>query len=343
MANSFLKDKKQVLVVHTAVWLVFFIICLLQIYSGNGDIALRLVVILGINFIVFYVNYLFLVPHFLLKKKTFAYLLLAAVLIALPVFVQFYNPPGPPPPAPPEGFPMNRGPRIPFHFFIPFIVNLAFVVVGTSIKMYSEWNQNEIKKKEIENQKSKTELHFLKNQLSPHFLFNSLNSIYSLCVKKSSDAPEAVITLSELMRYMLYQTNTDVVPLKDELEYIQNFLKLQRIRIANNENVTLNIKGPVTDQKIRPLLLISFIENAFKYGTDFRGNTEVKIAILVEPKRLRFSCVNLIGREKAGSENAGIGLANTKERLNLLYPDRHLLEISEEENRFVVNLVLELS
>lgn len=306
-------------------------------YSDNGNIPTHFILLLGSNILIFYINYLYLVPQILLKKKTITYLLLVAVFVFIPTLLRFD------PPLPPPGFPESfNGTRPPGRSIIPFIMGLSFIVVGTSIRIYMEWNRNEIEKKEKENQKSKTELHFLKHQLSPHFLFNSLNSIYSLSSKKSPDTPEAIITLSELMRYMLYQTDTELVPLNDELEYIQNYLKLQRLRIANNENVTINIHGSIINQKITPLLLISFIENAFKYGTDFKGNTEVKIRIIVQPDKLEFTCENLIGQRKESSENSGIGLVNTRERLKLLYPKRHFLKVEEEENRFVVYLTLDL-
>ncbi|WP_159023401.1 sensor histidine kinase [Formosa sp. L2A11] len=230
-----------------------------------------------------------------------------------------------------------------FRFGLPILFNLILVVIGTAIKMYSEWDKNIQLQKEIESQKSSAELHFLKNQLSPHFLFNSLNSIYSLTSKKSNDAPEAVITLSELMRYMLYQADNDFVKLSDELDYIQNYLKLQRLRIARNQDVTLNIRGSILQQKIRPLLLISFIENAFKYGTDFKGNTFVCIEINVNGNNLDFKSINLIGNRKQDPENSGIGLQNTKERLQLLYPNQHKLEIKEVSNQFIVHLDLNLT
>jgi two-component system, LytTR family, sensor kinase len=142
---------------------------------------------------------------------------------------------------------------------------------------------------------------------------------------------------------MLYETNNEFVSLKSELNYIQNYLKLQRIRIANNENVTLNIHGQILNQKICPLLLISFIENAFKYGTDFKGNTEVKIEININENELQFICINLIGNRKTDKDSSGIGLQNTKERLELLYPEKHMLLIDERNNRFTVNLTLKLS
>ena len=305
---------------------------------------------MAVNMLLFYMNYLFFVPTYLLKKQTnnYIYCVLASLLIPI-VIISVYPDNGPPQflkdkLSIPENFTMSRPPIFSvFRYIFPLLTALSFIVIGTAIKMYEEWNQNERKKKEIETYKTRSELNFLKNQLSPHFLFNSLNSIYALTTKKSDDAPEAVITLSELMRYMLYQTDNDFVSLKDELDYIQNYLKLQRLRIANNENITLNIHGNVTNQKIRPLLLISFIENAFKYGTDFKGNTEVRITINVNHNYLEFKCVNVIGHRKKDVNNSGIGLQNTTDRIALLYKHKHNLEVNEVDNKFVVYLKLKLN
>jgi len=296
-----------------------------------------------VNIILFYLNYLVLVPKLLLQKKTGLYVFCAFVFIVFFTYLfreidtkidkSFIF--------------LEHGPR-PRHFYIGMksimvaVNSFLILAMGTVIRMYSEWSSNEISKKQIEAQKSTSELHFLKNQISPHFLFNSLNSIYSLTKKKSNGAPEAVITLSELLRYMLYQTNQDFVLLSNELDYIQNYLKLQRIRIANNEHVTINVHGGITNQKIRPLLLISFIENAFKYGTDFKGTTKIKIEIYVKDDELQFTCVNLIGSRKNDKNSSGIGLQNTRDRLKLLYPNNHWLSIKEVDNEFVVELTLKL-
>tara|TARA_Y100000815_G_scaffold123176_1_gene111197 strand:+ start:1208 stop:2233 length:1026 start_codon:yes stop_codon:yes gene_type:complete len=340
--------RKQVLI-HLSIWLGFLCLFIFQIYWNLELFPFHFMLLMGVNMLLFYMNYLFFVPTYLLTKQTKKYIIAVAISLVLPVLIIAFWPQNMPPEVRErmaEARFENR-PRPPFfdifRFVFPLITAMSFIVIGTAIKMYEEWNQNERKKKEIETYKTRSELNFLKNQLSPHFLFNSLNSIYALTTKKSDDAPEAVITLSELMRYMLYQTDNDFVSLKDELEYIQNYLKLQRLRIANNENITLNIHGNVTNQKIRPLLLISFIENAFKYGTDFKGNTEVRITININHNYLEFKCVNVIGTRKKDVNNSGIGLQNTTDRIALLYRDKHTLEVQEVDNKFVVYLKLKLN
>ena len=318
-----------------------------MIFLENGKIPSRFLIIAGVSISVFYVNYSLLVPFLLLKKRTFFYILGVLVLVCFPLILIHVFPY--PQPADIEGFEkvesfakkINSLGR--FKYVFPVMFNTVFLVVGTTVRVYEQLLRNDRKKQLIESEKTSTELQFLKNQINPHFLFNSLNSIYSLTIQKSNDAPEAVITLSELMRYMLYQTNDEYVLLKSEIDFIQNYMKLQRLRIVNNEHININVHGIVSNQKIRPLLLISFIENAFKYGTDFKGNTEISIKIYVKEDEIQFTCVNLIGSRDKDSENSGIGLRNTKERLLLLYPEKHWLTVKEEDNKFIIDLTLKLS
>jgi len=332
-------NKKQVLI-HFLIWLAIFILISTQFYSDNRRITQSFFIRVGIDLMLFYINYILLVPFLLLKKKNILYFFSILILLVIVYYLNtFFEPPFN---FKPEGIRFkerigNRGLRS-----MPVVFASIFLIVSAAIKMYEEWNKNDRNKKEIKAQKNLSELEALKNQINPHFLFNSLNSIYSLTVKKSNDAPEAVITLSELMRYMLYQTNDDFVLLKQELEYLKNYMKLQRLRIANNENVKINIRGTILSQKIRPLFFISFVENAFKYGTDYHGNTEVKIEISVKDNELLFKCINLIGRNNKKEDSSGIGLQNTKERLQLLYPEKHWLIIKEEDNKYIVDLKLKL-
>ena len=151
---------------------------------------------------------------------------------------------------------------------------------------------------------------------------------------KSNDAPDAVISLSELMRYMLYETKEDLVPLSKEIDYIKNYVELQLFRLSDPENVKLQVKGDYSDKKIPPLLLIPFVENAFKYGTDFKGKTEVSIKMEVLGNSLFFEANNKI--------NSGIGLENIKTRLALLFPDTHVLNINKTRENFLVQLELNL-
>ncbi len=328
-----IKNKKQFLI-HLFVWTILYAVILFFVYSEGKEITLKICFRIGFAAVVFYTNYSLLVPNLLLKKKKIPYLLsiialliTAYLIISNVLYFQLYR----------NQFLIDK--RL-SKFIIIIFFNAIIVIIGTIIRLYEQWIINDRIKTEIEAQKNKTELKALKNQLNPHFLFNSLNSIYSLSVKKSNEAPDAVIMLSELMRYMLYKANDNQVLLKDELQYIDNYIKLQHIRIAKNKNVKMNIRGFISTQKISPLLFISYIENAFKYGTDFNGNTEIEIDISVNGDELEFKAINIIGSRAKDKENSGIGMKNTKNRLELLYPNKHWLTIIEKGNKFIVDLKL---
>ncbi|GAA4112580.1 hypothetical protein GCM10022393_11100 [Aquimarina addita] len=219
----------------------------------------------------------------------------------------------------------------------------AFFLLGGIFCLIFDFYKRDKISSETEVQRTETELQFLKAQLNPHFLFNSLNSVYSLVRTKSDDAAEAVLTLSELMRYMLYEANQKMVPLLKEIDYIKNYVSLQRLRLSNSEDVTLSIKGEYEHKSMYPLLLISFIENAFKYGTDYKGVTDIQIKIKVEGDILMFTVSNIIGIYKKNIDNSGVGLTNIRKRLELLYPNLHMLTIKEGRERYVVDLTLTLT
>lgn len=294
------------------------------------------------NPIVFYTNYSLLAPKLLLKKKIVLYIIVSISFLIvfnflvnkIPVTVPFEKP---------QGFleHSNNFPSVKnIKYAMRGVFFFAFFLLGGIFCLMADFYKRDKVSKETEAQRTETELQFLKAQLNPHFLFNSLNSVYSLVRNKSNDAPEAVLTLSELMRYMLYEANQEIVPLIKEIEYIKNYVALQRLRLCNSEDVKLSIKGEYEKKKIYPLLLISFIENAFKYGTDFKGVTDIDIKIHVIENRLTFKVSNIIGVYRKNKDNSGVGLTNIKNRLELLYPRLHTLEICEENDRYIVDLTL---
>lgn len=283
----------------------------------------------------FYINYSVLIPYLLLKKRTLFYLLSIGIILLMSYNISIS--------VPNADSVQNPELRYVVLRVFPIILTLIFLLIGIAIRVYQEWATNEKKKTLVQAEKNLSELEALKNQINPHFLFNSLNSIYSLTVKKSNDAPEAVIMLSELMRYMLYQTNDEFVMLTNELDYIKNYVSLQKMRLIDQKHVELYIKGNVTTQKIRPLLFVSIIENAFKYGTSYDGKTRIKMLIEVNGDSLHFQCENSLTNKKSQSENSGIGLQNTIERFELLYPNNHKIKIQEVDNTFKVNIELTLN
>ncbi|MDD3723083.1 MAG: sensor histidine kinase [Lutibacter sp.] len=296
-------------------------------------------------------NYSFLVPRLLLNKKIGLYAFVSMVFIASFVFLY-----------------QNILPSIPFMsgfgnqqellnfengngviksknmFLVSFIQGIVIFLlfaISLSIKLSIEWYKSEKIKNLIKTQKINAELSFLKTQLNPHFLFNTLNSIYSLANKKSDDTTVAIITLSELMRYMIYETNKEFVTLQNEIDYIKNFISLQNLRLKDSSGVRFNVRGKL-DYNIEPLLLISFIENAFKYGTDYTGKTNINIEIKVEDDFLSLKASNYISLKEKNNHSSGIGIENIKNRLNILYPNSHTLNIEESDKLFKVELLLKL-
>lgn len=330
---------------HVLCWSIFILINISAFYNRFLEFPkLLFYAKIGIEVILFYLNFSILVPKLLLNNKILEYVFTSFVVIFLSIYlIDYFIEPEFPGPFEVKKMVVDHRPgpeRGPFNPFSLFASMLLFAV-STCIRLVMEWYKNEKVKKEIELQRVHTEISFLKAQLNPHFLFNSLNSIYSLANKKSDDTTEAIITLAELMRYMIYETDKELVPLQDELNYIKNYISLQNLRLKDSSGVRINIYGKI-DHKIEPLLLISFIENAFKYGTDYNGKTDIRIRIEVKDDNLDFEVSNYVSMHKKDLQNSGIGLKNVVNRLNLQYSKSHTLTFKEENKQYKVRLLLKL-
>ncbi|BAV09892.1 sensor histidine kinase [Filimonas lacunae] len=216
-----------------------------------------------------------------------------------------------------------------------------FILLASGfIKIALEWFKAQRRQEELEKEKLNAELGFLKQQVNPHFLFNSLNSIYALTQRKAEEASEAVMQLSLMMRYMIYESNTPTVALEKELDYLQNYMNLKKLRLSNQVTVHYQVEGNTTGLRIEPMLLIPFVENAFKHGVSYKENCDIQIKINVGQRKLHLVVSNKIHRHE-DTEPGGIGLDNVVKRLNLLYPtDQHQLVITQENNIYTVSLSL---
>ncbi len=331
------------LFMHLFVWATFYGIMLYPIVLEGRSLPSGTIARLFAATALFYLNYFFLVPKLLLKKDIYIYVLVSVtLLIIVGAIVQLSFPPDFPP-RPIQDF-RPRKPPVDKNWlrllFVPVMAIGIPYAISAVLRMYREWKKNEDLRKKVEKEKIQSELQFLKTQLNPHFLFNSLNAIYALSVKNSKETSEAIINLSEMMRYMLYEADKDMVPLTKELEYIKSYVQLQRLRLADSENVTLNISGEDKNKAIPPLLFISFIENAFKYGTDYQGRTTVKINLIIDDDSIHLSVMNLIGIHNKEKNSFGVGLENVRNRLKLLYPNAHVLKVKNDGETYSVNLVL---
>jgi len=329
---------------HVAFWVCMIAFFSFITHSSSKLSASALVVIFGlygfINISLFYINYLFLIPRFLNKKQYLIYNINLLILILVYGFIKY-------------GIALyfkqivlirgNMHEAIGFtsYYISAFFTSLIFVFLSTVLKFTMDWFLNERIQRDLENQRLSAELAFLKSQINPHFLFNSLNSIYSLAYQRSETTPEAILKLSEIMRYMLYECNDNKVDLGKELQYLQNYIDLQKIRYGNKAFVDFEVNGLISGQRIVPLLLISFIENAFKHGVANDPATPIHILMDVQPEHLSFKMENKkhqFNKDATG----GIGLNNVKRRLDLLYPGKYQLKIEDNADVYTSELSLDL-
>jgi len=227
------------------------------------------------------------------------------------------------------------------------ILFIFIIVFGLSIAYFflKEWARTEQMRSQLEAVQLDTEIKFLKSQVNPHFLFNTLNNLFSMAQKKGNDdLADGISKLSGMMRYMIYESNEERVPLKKEIEYLGNCILLNELRYAEGEaKVVFNYPEQTEGILIAPMLFIPFVENAFKHGVAIGRSSEIDISISVANKQLIFSCKNTIySVKKMDDENSGIGLENVKRRLELLYPGRYQLSINNAGNKYIVSLGITL-
>jgi histidine kinase len=230
------------------------------------------------------------------------------------------------------------------------VLAFAFLVIeGLAIAWFflKEWAKSELIQTRLQANQLSTEIKFLKSQINPHFLFNTLNNLFSMAQAKENDElADGILKLSGMMRYMLYDSNEERVPLGKEITYLEECITLNKLRYADEEVlVTFDHPGQIADVSIAPMLFIPFVENAFKHGVAIGQRATIHIAIVVSAQKLIFDCVNTDYSfiKKMEMEISGIGLENVKRRLELVYPGKHQLKINNESGKFMVNLEIDLS
>jgi two-component system, LytTR family, sensor kinase len=221
-------------------------------------------------------------------------------------------------------------------------------VLGLSVAYFflKEWARNELVRNQLEANQYSTEIKFLKSQINPHFLFNALNNLFSMAQKKGNDElADGISKLSGMMRYMIYESNEETVPLKKEIEYLENCIQLNKLRFADEEaKVIFNYPDESEGIFIAPMLFIPFVENAFKHGVMIGQSSEIDISLLASNKQLSFSCQNTIYHiRKMEEEKSGIGLENVRRRLELVYPGKHEFTIKDQDAKYSVELKISLA
>lgn len=364
--------------IYLIVWLVMFIIPVLVTTSNTGKIDKQILVGWGrmVPFVlIFIINTVWLLPKLLFKGKTALYLVSVVILSLLLVYIWDYvfpfvkdiiegeniasmpqkrllpdvqrpmhpnqHPPGarqlPPVPNQRGVLPRNHLLSI-FNQMI-----IAWLVVGfnTAIKITNRWFKDEQRKRELEKEHLKSELAFLQNQISPHFFMNTLNNIHAQIDIDSKQAQGSIVTLSKMMRYLLYESDSGKTSLKKELEFIKSYVDLMKLRIDDSVSVDLKIDILNDDVQIHPFLFISLIENAFKHGVSYNEKSFISIEIYQTNSNIEFICSNSLSvQNKITNPYSGVGLENIKKRLNLLYNKAYKFEINELDNIF--NVILKI-
>jgi hypothetical protein len=297
--------------------------------------------------IVFLVNLYILVPGFLLKKRYLYYFVSVSVLIIIGIAINLiahqginFKPDGF---NPPDLNSSDQKPPI-MAFADNLIICLLILGAGTTIRLMLKWLSEEKLRKDAEKEQLKTSLALLRHQVSPHFFMNTLNNIHSLIEIDAEKAQDAVVRLSTLMRYLLYDSAQNTIELKKEIEFINSFISLMQLRHSDEVEVTVVIPEQVPDTKIPPMLFISLLENAFKHGVSYPQKSFIYFEIKFNSSSL--ACIIKNSKHKIAAnyqgEYSGIGLGNIKESLKLLYEDNFQLNILDKENEFEVDLRIPL-
>jgi two-component system, LytTR family, sensor kinase len=353
------RNRLTLIIAHAAGWIFFFSLVLGFLYNSPDvqnvfHIAFSwpFLAFCVIFLFIFYFNTYLLIPKLYLEKKYTIYFVVIILLFAAVYFIQPFDdlmdrfrragPPGPGfgpgtgPGGPPPGHDESHQTDI-----VSMVLFITVWSLSTAICIIRQWRITERRAIQAEADKANAELSFLKAQVNPHFLFNTLNNIYSLAITKSENTAASILKLSNIMRYVTDDIREDFVPLDHEIECITDYIDLQKLRLGKKMNVDLSVNGKITNKKIAPLILMTFIENVFKYGVSSHEPSAIVIRLFANEQYITFFCENKLFGTKRNVERTGIGITNTRERLKYLYPGRHVLDISTANNLFTVQLTLE--
>jgi len=348
-------DSKQVeIIIYSLIWMLIFLMPVF--FTGNEyrtdwnrvfNEWIRFIPFL----LIFLINNTLLVPKLLFEKKYQNYLIsLITIILLVSLIASWYNKmlsdlihgfarpeirrfrqQLPPPPVVPQ----------PWHIVFINNIIISFLIAGfnTAIKLSFQWAKDQQDKRELEKEHLQTELSFLKHQISPHFFMNTLNNIHALIDIEKEDAKDAIIRLSKMMRHLLYDSEQGQTSLNNEIDFIKSYLELMQLRYSSKVVIKTSFPEKTDDYKIPPLLFTSLIENAFKHGVSYRNDSFLNLSIKLENNYLHFNLINSINKnEHLGNMPGGIGLANLKKRLQLIYGYKYEFSISNSEKEFHVNL-----
>lgn len=346
LVGHFNKHKKQYLLQQGIFWLISIILFTVVLIFTRGDfnfynlslrMAMNILITVGFLAISVYVNLLWLLPVFFNRRRYLLFTVLEIANILFFILLNYYV------------TLFFEGGKHPENFFTEFIAEfilvLLFLIVSSLLKFMRDsiaLQDVELRIKEVEKQKIEAELRALKAQVNPHFFFNTLNSLYALSLDKSEKAPELILKLSDLMRYVIYESQDDLVPVGKQLEFLQSYVYLERLRSNDSLDVQFVINGDRMEIKIAPLIYLAFIENAFKHGAkDKSDEPYIHIVFNLEHEdRVMFFIENRADPFRGKHRDGGFGLSNVKKRLELLYPGKYELNIKESVTVYRVELTI---
>ena len=330
---QWLVDDRYRIGFHVAFWIFIYLDEILSLFSITPALEAETLKmfpfeIMGDLFLV-YINLYVLIPHLLLKNKLWKYLGTSILFVFMNLLLMIYLYYEPPYELPPMiSFIVNT-----------FVTNASLVAMAVCIKIFKIFTKNRERLQDLQFQNLQSEISLLKSQVNPHFLFNALNSIHVLSRTQPKHASEAILQLSDLMRYQIYDCNTELIPLKNEVEYLENYLALEKLR-KNKASILFKTNGPMNGVQVAPLLFIPFVENAIKHGVNIDNQSNLKLDINIDEKNVNFYIENNVPLNNKIKKNGGIGLANVKRRLELIYPKEHQLTIENKDDKYIVSLTI---
>lgn len=340
-----LKHRMARCIQHLVFWVLLFIL-FLQVFR-NGDSIAKVDYVYALLFHatiipVVYINLWWLLPTFAHARKWPLYLVLMLLLIAVFTTLNYYF------------FQDWSKHLLPDYFFISYFnwwqvsaFFLFYVMITSLLKFSKSWFEvNTLQKQLLETEKEKVqmELRALQAQVNPHFFFNTLNGIYSMSLHQDQRLPDTVLRLSQLMRYFLYEAGGQSVLLEKEWQALLDYISLQQLRAGQSLQVTAEVKGQIDRQELAPLLLIAFLENAFKHGGRNKEDNYIHVYLDATAGQLHYRILNTIGidNEVEKKQPGGLGMENVKRRLQLLYPGKHQLQITDNGQEFIADLRIQL-
>ncbi len=338
-------NRNRVVLLHASFWCVYLSFNLYQSTTFQrgkeydwARMFTHTFVQLVFTMVIAYLNYFITWPRFLKNKNIIRYLIELlvpfAVLLTLRVHLQRYLV---------DGYTYKVNWFYSDFFIVQIVAITLFIVIFVGMLRFAvDWFELEARKKEVENEKLVAELNFLKAQINPHFLFNTLNNLYYLAYTKSENTTEVISKLSQMMRYMIYDSNHPKVLLSKEIEYMENYISLERLRLNNQNPINFEVTGDTENIRVAPFIFITFLENAFKHGvSNSNPDAWVNVSLKVQNGQCLYIVENSIpAGKKESNEKSGIGLQNVQRRLELSYPKKHTLVFDEKPDRYFVSLNL---